>query len=459
MIVDDVGAVSVIALAYSSDVVPVALLVAGALIAGMVLLRRTGVQRPAVYWLLGIGAWLATMRSGVHPTVSGVAIGLLTSAYPPRREALQEATSVTRAFREQPSPELARAAARRITFALSPNDRLQHALHPWTSFVIVPLFALANAGIELTPEVLGRALASSITWGVILGLVVGKMLGITLAAWLATLPWAGGLPMAVSWPAIVKLSSVAGIGFTIALLVAQLSYTGPLLQEAKLGIFGSALIAATLSIVLVRLMAVLPADWRRRTEARTALPVIDLVVPVDPARDHVRGNPDAPVTIVQYGDYECPYCRAAAPVLSELLRRFDGDLRFVARHLPLPDVHPNAALAAEAAEAAGSQGRFWEMHDTLLAHQDALQLADLVRYAEEVGINPVDFERDLLSGRFSPRVAHDVASAEAAGVAGTPTYFINDARYPGSYDLDSLDRAVRAALHTAEVRHPAPVPG
>jgi Na+/H+ antiporter NhaA len=457
MVVDDVGAIGVIAIVYSTDVVPVALVVAAGLLVGMVLLRRAGVQRAGVYWAVGIALWLATMQAGIHPTVAGVAIGLLTSAYAPRSDALQHATGVTRAFREQPSPELARAATRSITFSLSPNVRLQHTLHPWTSFAIVPLFALANAGIELSPTAIGAALGSSITWGVIVGLVVGKVLGITLGAWIATRRWAGGLPVAVGWPSIIKISSVAGIGFTVSLLIAQLSYSGPLLQEAKLGILAASIIAATLSIGLFHVAAFLPSDWRRRAEAGTAPELVDLMMPVDPAVDHVRGPADADISIVQYGDYECPYCRAAAPVVSELLTRFAPRLSFVARHLPLPDVHPNAALAAEAAEAAAAQGRFWEMHATLYEHQDALQLSDLVRYARELGLDEVQFESDLRAGRFSRRVARDVASAEAAGVAGTPTFFINEVRYVGRYDLSSLERAVRAALSGVELRAtPAP---
>jgi Na+/H+ antiporter NhaA len=450
MIVDDVGAVSVIAIAYSTDVQVLALAIALAGLVGMVLARRLGVQRTSVYWLIGLVIWVATMEAGVHPTVAGVAIGLLTSAYPPRREELQAATGLTRAFREQPTAELASEAARRITLSLSPNDRLQHALHPWTSFVVVPVFALANAGIALTPEAIDGALRSPITWGVVAGLVVGKIVGISLGAWIATRPWAGSLPMAVGWPAIFKLSTVAGVGFTVSLLIAELSYTGELLEQAKLGIFGASILAATVSIVVFRVVHALPAEWLRRAEAGAAPPVADLVVPVDLAVDHVRGAREAPVTLVEYGDFECPYCRAAAPTIEELLERYPGRLRFVFRHLPLVDVHPNAALAAEAAEAAGAQGRFWEMHDTLYRNQDALGVSDLIGYARNLGLDADAFEADLRSGRFSRRVARDVSGAELSGVAGTPTFFINDLRHRGRYDIDAFDRAIRSTLRLIE---------
>jgi protein-disulfide isomerase len=159
----------------------------------------------------------------------------------------------------------------------------------------------------------------------------------------------------------------------------------------------------------------------------------------------VRGAADAPIILVEYEDFECPYCRSAAPVILELLERHDMTLCFVSRHLPLSDVHPYSALAALAAEAAGAQGKFWEIHDLLFGRQDRLQFPDLVRYADELGLDARAFEVDLNSERFSARVAEDIAGAEAAGVAGTPTFFINDRRYDGAYDLDSLEDAVRDA--------------
>jgi protein-disulfide isomerase len=396
--------------------------------------------------------WLAASEAGVHPTVAGVAIGMLTGAHPPRRERLQEATGITRAFRQQPSPALARAAASRITLSLSPNDRLQHALHPWTSYVVVPLFALANGGVDLSGDLLGRVLGSPLVLGIVLGLVVGKTLGISIGAWLATRPWLGGLPLSVGWPSLLAASSVAGIGFTVSLLIANLSYTGELLQDAKLGILAASLTAGLLSIALFYGVSLLPRDLLRRAEGRTAPPLADLVVAVDPTEDHVIGPADAPVTLVEYGDYECPHCGRAAPVVRELLRRHESQVRFAFRHLPLTDVHPNAALAAEAAEAAAAQGRFWEMHDALFERQDALQLPDLADRARVLGMDVEAFERHLRSGRFGPAVARHVSSAEAAGVAGTPTFFINEVRYRGPYDLESLSAAVQRAAAAAANR-------
>jgi protein-disulfide isomerase len=173
--------------------------------------------------------------------------------------------------------------------------------------------------------------------------------------------------------------------------------------------------------------------------------IIDLAEPVDDERDHVRGPEDAPVTVVEYGDFECPYCGQAEPVIRELLADFGDDVRYVWRHLPLSDVHPRAQLAAEAAEAAAEQGAFWEMHDLLLDRQDALRIPDLVRYAEELRLDVERFEEHVRKHAGAGRVAEDVDSADLSGVSGTPTFFIDGRRHHGAYDIETLSKAVRTA--------------
>jgi protein-disulfide isomerase len=198
-----------------------------------------------------------------------------------------------------------------------------------------------------------------------------------------------------------------------------------------------------LSFVVFRAVELLPP--RRRAMALLGMSdvIVDLADPVDPERDHMRGRLDAPITLVEYGDLECPYCNQAEPVVRELLRDF-GDMRYVWRHLPLDDVHPHARLAAEATEAAGEQGAFWEMHDLLFEHQDALRKADLVRYAAELGLDVDRFVEDLSSRAFAGRVESDVDSADLSGVSGTPTFFVNGRRHHGAFDLKSLKAAVKA---------------
>jgi protein-disulfide isomerase len=176
---------------------------------------------------------------------------------------------------------------------------------------------------------------------------------------------------------------------------------------------------------------------------------------VDPERDHIRGSEAAPVTLVEYGDYECPYCGQAEVAIRELLDSFGDDLRYVWRHLPLNDVHEHAQLASEAAEAAADQGKFWEMHDKLLDHQDALRPKELMGYARELGLDADRFMDGLHDRAYAARVEDDVATADASGVAGTPSFFINGTRHPGAYDVETLTAAVRTARNRARLRQVA----
>ena len=190
--------------------------------------------------------------------------------------------------------------------------------------------------------------------------------------------------------------------------------------------------------------ALLPEPLRARALLGAADTITDLAVPVDPERDHVRDADQALVTLVEYGDYECPYCGEAEPVIRELLAGY-GDLRYVWRHLPLTDVHPHALLAAEGAEAAARQGKFWQMHDQLLAHQDALTAEDLIRYAGGLGLDTGRFTADLCRHAGDVEIAEDLDSAGLSGVSGTPSFFVNGKRHRGAYDISTLAGAVRAA--------------
>jgi protein-disulfide isomerase len=168
-----------------------------------------------------------------------------------------------------------------------------------------------------------------------------------------------------------------------------------------------------------------------------------LKAPITPL-DHVKGPTNAPVTLVEYGDYECQYCGQAEPVVRELLRDY-GDVRYVWRHLPLPDVHPRAQRAAEASEAAAAQDAFWEMHELLFAHQDALTPVDFARYAEQIGLDLERFRDDMRARSGARQIADDVDGADLSNVSGTPTFFVNGRRYQGAYDEDGLSTAVRLA--------------
>jgi protein-disulfide isomerase len=167
-----------------------------------------------------------------------------------------------------------------------------------------------------------------------------------------------------------------------------------------------------------------------------------LAVPVSEDRDHIRGPRTAPVTLVEYGDYECPFCGQAYYVVKDLQRRAGNLVRFVFRYFPLTTIHPHAERAAEAAEAAGAQGRFWEMHDCLFENQQALEDEDLLEYAALVGLDIPRFVRDMREGRHLARIREDFLSGVRSGVNGTPTFFINGVRHDGPWDLASLMTAI-----------------
>jgi Na+/H+ antiporter NhaA len=455
-VTDDIVALVVIATVYAGAVHYPPLLLAIALYAtAYVLCRYAHVRAGLVAFALGLGAWFALFEAGIDPIVIGLAMGLLTYAAPASRSTLERATERFREFREQPTAELARVARLELRAATPPNDRLQELFHPWTSYGIVPLFAVANAGIALDADLLGRAFTSAITVGIIVGYVVGKPVGILGGTWLVTRLTRGRLRPPVGWVAVAGGGTIAAIGFTVALLIATIAFDGEQLEEAKVGILTAGLAAALVTWVLFRVTARLPLRLRARALLGAGEPLNDLYDEVDPSRDHVRGPMDALVTLLEYGDFECPYCGRAEPIVRELQSSF-GDVRYVWRHLPLLDVHPHAQLAAEAAEAAAVQGAFWEMHDVLLTHQDELAPRDLMRHAEELGLDVERFTNDLREHTVADRVAADVDSADLSGVTGTPTFFINGRRHYGAYDIETLEKEVRVAGARAVIARPAP---
>ncbi|MGH3234319.1 MAG: Na+/H+ antiporter NhaA [Streptosporangiaceae bacterium] len=449
-VVDDLAGLAVIAVAYSGPIEVAPLLFGFGFIAVVLVLRARGNQYGPVYLLIGIAAWVAFLKSGVDPIVVGLIFGLLTYAYSATRTSLEQASEAFRLFREQPTAELAQSARDVVRVAISPNDRLAQLFHPWTSYVIVPLFALANAGIVLNAGFLARAYTSPVTLGILLGYLVGKPLGTAGCAWLVTKLSHGRLRPSVGWGAVVGAGAVAGIGFTVSLLIAALALTGTALAEAKLGILSAALAASALTWIIFQLVNRLPVRTRLRALLGTAEVITDLAVPVDPDRDHIRGPEESLVTVVEYGDFECPYCGLAEPAVRELLRD-SGEVRYVWRHLPLNDVHPNAQLAAEAAEAAGKQGAFWEMHDLLLDHQDALHPRDLIGHASSLGLDTDRFAAHLRKHAGMAHVSEDVDSADLSGVSGTPTFFVNGKRHYGAYDIETLKKAVKLAKARAVI--------
>ncbi len=446
-VVDDIGALLVIAFVYSDKIVFAPLVVAVAAFALMLASQRLGVQRRSLFMVLGIVVWGALRASGVDPVVAGLAIGLVIPAYSPSREDLEDATGLVRQFREQPTPELARTARQGLTAALSPNARLQSFYHPWTSFLIVPLFGLANAGVVLNGSFLATAYTAPITLGVLVGYVAGKPIAVVLSSWAVTRLSHGKIQPPIGKAAVLGSGTIAGIGFTAALLIATRAFTGQDLAEAKLGALSAVVVAAGLTWGVLRVTQLLPAEKRTRLLLGDTRLIQDLIPAVDPDHDHIRGPKQSLLTIIEFGDFECPFCGQAEPVVRDILT--DTTIRYVWRHLPLTDVHPRAQLAAEASEAAGAQDAFWPMHDLLLQHQDALTMMDLRGYAESLGLDVDRFRDDMERHAYETRVAQDVESADLSGVSGTPTFFINGQRHYGAFDLATLTAAMQTARERA----------
>jgi NhaA family Na+:H+ antiporter len=259
-IVDDIGAILVIAIFYSSGVSLGPILVAAGLIAAIVALQRLDVRATIIYLALGVAVWVAVFESGVHPTIAGVVLGLITPAVPFQRPRAvsEEAVRTAEDTVDDPEPPDADAPAwLRLAWlsreAVSPLARVEDALHPWTSNVIVPIFAFANAGVVLSSSSLRGAATSPITLGIVLGLVVGKIVGIVAASWATVRSGLGRMPEGANWAHVVGTAAVAGIGFTVSLFITELAFDGAgVLADAKVGILAASIIAGASGFVILR---------------------------------------------------------------------------------------------------------------------------------------------------------------------------------------------------------------
>ena len=252
-IVDDIGAIVVIAVFYSSGVGFVWLAIGVVLVGAIVAAQRLGWSSLLVYAPLGAGLWFALHEAHVHPTLAGVACGLLAPTQPLLRHDLVDADELAEGLLDVSTVEAARETVQLARQSVSVVEWLEHLLHPWVTFVVVPVFALANAGVVVSSASVRDAASSSVTLGVVLGLVVGKPLGIVTFAWLAVRLGVARLPDGVSWPQVVAIGAVAGVGFTVALFVTELAFDDAgLMAEAKLGILLASVISAVVGLVALR---------------------------------------------------------------------------------------------------------------------------------------------------------------------------------------------------------------
>lgn len=435
-VADDIGALLVIAVRYTEHLRIMPLLCAVAGFVAIAWLRRLQAWRGVGYAVVSAATWLATYESGIHPTLAGVVIALILPVFPPQRGEVERAAKLTIAFRQSPNPEYARAARLGIDRAVSVNERLMRLHEPYTSFVIVPIFALANAGVRLDGQTLTDAAHSPLTWGVIVGLVVGKFVGIFGMTALSAAWRPKSMAPGIGVSRLAGGAALSGIGFTISLFIVDLAlHEQRLKDEARVGVLAATVIATALGWLIFAV--------DRRVDPPSPAAATALLRPLDPDRDHIRGPVDAPLTLVEYGDFECPFCSKATGSLMQVRTHFGDDLRYVFRHLPLEEYHPAAKRAAQAAEAAGAQGKFWEMHDLLFRHHDALTPDDLRGYADAIELDIDRFEEDLRLGKFAVRVDDDAIDAESSDVNGTPTFYLGarsetPRRHSGPHDAATL---------------------
>lgn len=429
-VVDDFLAVSIIGVVYSEGIRIAPLLIALVGLVALGVLGKTRQWSAAPYVFIVVGLWFATVSSGIHASLAGMAAGLLVPAYPTQRHEVVAARQLFRDFWQSPSAASARAVDRGLARGISVNERLHEVLRLPTALVIVPVFALANAGVDMRGGLLEDAFGSPVTWGVIAGLVIGKILGIGIATLLAVRLGAGRPPEGVGMGSVFGGAALSGIGFTVSLLIIGLAFgaTTDLGRQATVGVLVSMVLAFLLGWAIFKVAA------RKLGEETADLPTV-LDPPVDPEVDHIRGPEDAQLTLVEYVDFECEYCAHATGSWEDLHSRFGEDLRYVVRHLPH---HPHGPLAARASEAVANQGQFWAWLDFVFTRQHALERNDLIGYAAELGLDVERFTEDLDSAEVADRVERDAASATASGAHATPTFFIEGRRLLGSYDARTL---------------------
>ncbi|WP_405145614.1 Na+/H+ antiporter NhaA [Sphaerisporangium sp. NBC_01403] len=440
-VADDVGALGVIAFAYTDHFNPLPLLLAAAGLAVIAVMRFLGVWRGALYLLPSIMVWVGLYLSGVHATLAGVAIALLLPIFATGFDDLRRARDHMRAFQMSPTAGYARTAENSLARAISINERAHRALIPYITWLILPMFALANAGVRITGESLADAFTSTLTWGILIGLVVGKIVAIMVSTWIVTRVRPGSLGPAVHMSHILGVSMLAGMGFTISLFVTELAFDDPVdVSRAQIGVIAATVIAAALGAIT---FSIVSARERRRSPHRDRL-----VRALDPARDPVLGDStSAVIAVVEYGNYATPYSPGSGEMRQEMEGRFGGDVVYSFRHLPLEQ--PLGRSAAIANEAAALQGRFWEMRDELLREAPIETERQIRRAAAAAGLNLRRFEEDSGDAATAQRVEEDLQDAEMMHLNEAPTYFIDNVRYEGSIDASSVNAAVANARDAA----------
>ncbi|WP_155807396.1 Na+/H+ antiporter NhaA [Brevibacterium sp. VCM10] len=432
-VVDDIGALAVIAVVYTEALnfvwVGIAVVIAVLIFAA----QRLQTWRAIVYVVLGSALWVAVYQSGIHATIAGVVTALLLPVFPPQRERVNAANDLTSRFRRSPDAARGKAAVEGILSSVSINDRFQLNLARAVTFIVVPLFALSNAGVEITGESLGHAFASTLMWGVVVSLVVGKFIGVFGAAYLGKLLKIGEMPPALRGRHIASGSLLTGIGFTISLFIVDLAIDDPVAQsDARIGILLASVIAAGLGFISLTLTA--RYDEARAPERQR------LERDIDPARDHCLGDAHAPYSLVEYGSFGGLDDLATEDLVQRVRDHFDEDLIYVFRHLPPTEEAPDQTPEALEAVAAQSPELFWSMRSQLneMSEQEAIDNRSLLRATVNVGANLSRVEEDLRRSERRARVNEDFVDAESMGITSGPGFFVNGLVYTGELEPEAI---------------------
>ncbi|MCA1184913.1 MULTISPECIES: Na+/H+ antiporter NhaA [unclassified Saccharopolyspora] len=432
-VVDDIGALGVIALFYTDDLSPGWLAVAAAGLVLIWLLQRFRIWRVMPYLVVGMGVWLAMHLSGVHPTLAGVLIALLMPVYPTRLEDVDTASKVVHQFRQAPAARVARLARWSIDRSVPMNQRLTDLLQSYVNFLVVPLFALSNAGVPLSGQALSAALSSRLTWGVVAGLVLGKFLGIAGTSTLVRRLVPGTRAPSLDVPRLAGVGALSGMGFTISLLVVDLALSDPALRdEARVGVLLASALALGLS------WAVFAAGNRLRPLPAPAGRTLQREV--DPERDHIRGPVDARTTIVVYAALDHRYRTRTFEVENEVRHLLGDEFRLVFRHhvTAQPDF-----VRALAIEAAGAQDRFWEMHDAISEQRGEPDARLLRGIAADLGLDVERFVHDVRTYAHLGRIEDDNLDADTASLPDQAVFYVDGHKLEGPANSWNITRTAR----------------
>ncbi|WP_243859105.1 Na+/H+ antiporter NhaA [Actinomyces sp. ZJ308] len=421
-VIDDIGALLVIAIFYSGSLNLVALGCAGLGLLGIWILARRGVWRSLPYILLAVVTWYALYQSGVHATLAGVLIALLMPVYPVRTTAVDGVDEVARLYRQSPHPGTAVLLHEVLTYSIPMNQRLSWTLPPYVNYVVVPLFALANAGVELSGETISTALSSRIMWAVIAGLVIGKLVGVAMGAGLVLrLVPASRLP-GLDMPRILGLAALSGMGFTISLLVANLALEDETMRDqARLGVLLASLGALVLATIIFR-----TAD---RLSPLPPPPGQHLSRPVDRDRDLFVGSPDAPHILVNYADMSYEGRWRLMEAFYDIVHLSEaGQLAFVLRHKV---TGPESLLTALALEAVRHEDpeRVWPLHDALARLRGRITSESITDAAREVGVDSEAMWKRIDSGVDEPKVMADALDVDGLTEDGSTVVYIDGRRF------------------------------